>query len=498
LRVNHVYPYRFFLKGFRQKIIGRLLQCPLLIFFLAQVLSSCAPFAPQARSGLEEASLPVSFSLKDTITDPAQRWWETFDDKELNGFVDEAFSENQTLASYWARFEKAQAQARKVGADIWPSLSGDAGVSYSKIRTDDGTTSSTLEDESYSLGLGASYEIDLWGRIRASRKSALLDIEASREDYNTAAMTVAAEVTERWMNILSQGLQRQLLEQQLVINKTYLDLVGLRFRNSLASALDVLQQKQLIEKVKAQIPLIEMQERISKNQLAVLLGRMPNELPEIAGRELPVLAAPPAAGLPVQLLQNRPDIVGALKRLEAADQDLAAARADRLPSLRLTGRSAFDSDELDQLFDNWILNLAAALTAPVFDGGRRRAEVDINRAAVKQQLAEYRRLVLAAVREVEDALTREIKIRENVAALENQLEVAQTGLEEARFRYMNGLSDYLPVLTQLLSVQNLEIDLIVKRVDLLTARMNLYRAIGGTWTDELEAPDKDKISKMGN
>jgi len=225
---------------------------------------------------------------------------------------------------------------------------------------------------------------------------------------------------------------------------------------------------------------------------------MPNEVPEIENRELPVLAAPPAAGLPVQLLQNRPDIIGALKRLESADQDLAAARADRLPALRLTGRAAYDSDELGQLFDNWIINLAAALTAPIIDGGRRRAEVAINRAAVKQQLAEYRNLVFAAVREVEDALIREIKIRENVAALENQLAVTQTGLEEARFRYMNGLSDYLPVLTQLLSVQSLEIDLIVKRVDLLVARMNLYRAIGGTWTDKLEPPDRDEISKMGN
>jgi len=468
-----------------------------LIVFLAQALSSCAPFAPKARSGLEEASMPESFSLKDTIINPDQRWWEALDDKELNSFIDEALSGNQTLASYWARLEKAQAQARKAGAEIWPSLSGDAGTSYSKVRTDDGTGSFTREDDNYSLGLGASYEIDLWGRIRATHEAAYLDTAASKEDLNAAAMTVAAEVTERWMNILSQRLQRQLLERQLSINKTYLDLVELRFRNSLASALDVLQQKQLVEKIKAQMPLTEMQERLLKNQLAVLLGRMPNELSEIERQDLPVLAVPPAAGLPVQLLQNRPDIVGALRRLEAADQDLAAARADRLPSLRFTGRSAYDSDELEQLFDNWIFNLAASLTAPIFDGGRRKAEVDINRAAVKQQLAEFRNLVLSAVREVEDALITETKIREHAAALENQLEVTQTGLEEARFRYANGLSDYLPVLTQLLSVQNLEFDLIVKRVDLLNARINLYRAIGATWTDELKSPDRDKTSKTG-
>jgi outer membrane protein TolC len=190
----------------------------------------------------------------------------------------------------------------------------------------------------------------------------------------------------------------------------------------------------------------------------------------------------------VQLLQNRPDIAAALRRLEASDQDLAAARADRLPSLRLTGGAAYDSDELEELFDNWIVSLAASLTAPILDGSRRRAEVEINRAAVQQQLAEYRQVVLTAVREVEDALISETKIREHIAALESQLQAAQNALTEAGTRYVNGLNDYLPVLTQLLSVQNLEIDLIRRHEDLLVARIDLYRAIGGSWVDDLTPP----------
>ena len=116
---------------------------------------------------------------------------------------------------------------------------------------------------------------------------------------------------------------------------------------------------------------------------------------------------------------------------------------------------------------------------------------------MQQQLAEYRRVVLAAVREVEDALISETKIREHIGALENQLEASQAALEEAGFRYTNGLIDYLPVLTQLLSVQNLELDLIKRETDLFIARMNLYRAIGGTWTDELAPPSQEKISKTG-
>lgn len=456
-----------------------------LLVFWGLVIPACAPFAPAPRSGLEETHLPDSFSIQDSIYDPRQRWWETIGDEQLNGFVDEALSDNQALLSYWARFERAQAQARKAGADLKPSLAGVADASYTKVQTgDDGS----IENESYAIGLIAAYEVDLWGRIRATHESALLEAEASREDLNAAAMTVAAEVADRWIAILSQRLQRQLLEQQLATNKTYLELVELRFRKSLASALDVFQQRQLVERVKAQLPLIEMQERMLENQLAILLGRMPNQAPRISRQELPVIAAVPAAGLPVQLLQNRPDIAAALRRMEASDQDLAAARADRLPALRLTGGAAYDNDELAALFDNWVVNLAASVTAPIFDGSRRKAEVEINLAAVQLQLAEYRQIVLSAVREVEDALISETKIREHIAALENQLQAGQNALSEARTRYVNGLNDYLPVLTQLLSVQNLENDLIQRHEDLLVARISLYRAIGGSWVDDLTPP----------
>jgi multidrug efflux system outer membrane protein len=484
LRDKLVSPYRHLLSRINLAVMSRVFQWFLLIIFLPPVLFSCTPFAPAARLGQEETAVPDSFSIKDSIQDPKQRWWETVGDEQLNSFVNEALTDNQTLLSYWARLEKAQAQARKEGADLKPSLAGAAGASYTRIETD----SSSVENENYSIGLVAGYEVDLWGRIRATNESALLSAEASREDLNTVAMTLAAEVTERWVAILSQRLQRQLLEQQLSNNETYLELVELRFRKSLASALDVFQQRQLVERSKAQLPLIEMQERMLQNQLAVLLGRMPNQSPVITRQELPVLDAVPDAGLPVQLLQNRPDIVAAFKRLEAVDQDLAAARADRLPALRLTGSVAYDSDQLEKVFDNWIANLAASVTAPVFDGGRRKAEVDINEAAVQQQLAEYRQLVLSAVREVEDALISETKIREHVAALENQLQAGKNALKEAGTRYLNGLNDYLPVLTQLLSVQSLENDLIRRHEDLLVARISLYRAIGGSWTDELSPP----------
>jgi outer membrane protein TolC len=147
---------------------------------------------------------------------------------------------------------------------------------------------------------------------------------------------------------------------------------------------------------------------------------------------------------------------------------------------------------LESLFDNWIASLAASLALPIVDGSRRRAEVAVNRAAVQEQLAEYRQVVLSAVREVEDALLRETKTRQHIAALEKQLQASNNALAEARTRYINGLNDYLPVLTQLLSVQNLESDLIRRQEELLGARVGLYRAIGGAWVDGLAPPARNK------
>jgi NodT family efflux transporter outer membrane factor (OMF) lipoprotein len=475
---------------------GKLLRL-LLPVFLAQALSSCTPFGPASRMPQEIEPVPASYSIEDTVSDPRQRWWETFDDAELNTVVKEALSGNQTLAAYWARLGKAKALAVKAGADLMPAVSGEAGASYARRGTTGDSSAESTDNENYSLGLIASYEVDLWGRVRAETQSASFAAAATRHDLNAAAITIAAEVSERWVRIISQRQQKILLQRQLNANETYLDLVDLRFRKSQASALDVMQQKQLVERVKALLPLIELEERLQLNELALLMGRQPYNNPDFQRDTLPELHAPPAAGLPAQLLEFRPDILAAYLRLSAADQDLAAARADRLPALRLTGSAAYSSNELDQLFDNWLLNLAAGVTAPLIDGGRRKAEVSFAEAAVQEQLAEYRRTVLNAVREVEGALIREEKLRENITGIENQLKAAQTALEEAGFRYTNGLIDYLPVLTQLLSVQNLELDLISRRADLLVARINLYRAIGGSWTDELEAPVNDENRNTG-
>jgi outer membrane protein, multidrug efflux system len=425
--------------------------------------------------------LPTEFSTPSQRWEPERRWWEAFSDPQLNDLIEEALGHNFSLQQSWARLRQARALAARSGAALYPELELDAGASSERRHTD---TTETVE--SYSMGLTGSYEIDLWGRIRSERQAARLSVAASREDLNTAAITLSANIVTRWIGIISQRMQKQLLVQQLNANQTLLELVELRFRKSLASAVDVFQQRQLVEKSRAQLPLVEQSERRLLNELSLLLGRTPFRLPQIQARSFEIPTDPPAAGIPTQLLANRPDIQAAAKRLEAADWNVAAARADRLPQISLSVDAAYQADKLSLLVDNWITRLAANMTAPLFDGRRRASEVRRLQAVVVENLAVYRQTVLAAMREVEDALVDEAKLREHLSGLQAQLEAARNALNQARRRYRNGLSDYLPVLTQLLTVQELERTQIQRRADLLTARVDLYRSLGGTWTDALD------------
>ena len=452
----------------------RLATCLLTIAFMLMV-DGCSPFAPSRREP-EKRLLPPAYSDPSRAWEPERRWWEDFNDPQLNDLIQEALGHNFSLQQSWARLQQAQALAMKSGAALYPELDLDAGAASEHHHGD-----STETAETYSMGLVGSYEIDLWGKIRSERQAARLSATASREDLNTAAITLSANIATRWIGIISQRMQKKLLLQQLHANQILLELVELRFRKSLASAVDVFQQRQLVEQSRAQLPLVEQSERRLLNELALLLGRTPFSLPRIQAQALAVPADLPAAGIPAQLLASRPDIRAAAKRLEAADWNVAAARADRLPRISLSVEAGFQADKLSLLVDNWLTRLAANMTAPLFDGRRRASEVQRLQAVVVENLAAYRETVLTAMREAEDALIDEVKLREHLDGLRAELEAAQNALNEARRRYRNGLSDYLPVLTQLLTVQGLERTQIQRQADLLTARVDLYRSLGGTW-----------------
>ena len=440
---------------------------------------SCSPFAPAKRPDAP-ADLPDTYALYEGAPDPMQPWWQSLASEDLSALIGDAFAGNFSLQEAWARLRQANARAVQAGADLYPTLDATAGALGGQAKTSGVDNARRVED--VSVGLVSRYELDLWGRIRSEREAARLEAKASREDISAAAITLSAEVADRWVRIVAQRQQLALLRNQLKNNQTILELIELRFRKAMVSALDVYQQKQVVENVQADIPLAEAQEKLLMHELAILTGKPPRSAIRITQERVAMPAGIPETGIPADLLANRPDIQSAGQRLYAADYQVAAARANRLPSISFTANARYGEGDLSALFDNWLLTLSGNLVAPIFDGNLRKAEVERRRAIADENLWAYRRTVYTAVKEVEDAIINETKQREHIAGLEQVLATSQRALEEAGQRYRNGLIDYLPVLTQLLAVQDQERDLIRQKAILVQNRVSLYRALGGTWT----------------
>jgi multidrug efflux system outer membrane protein len=210
-----------------------------------------------------------------------------------------------------------------------------------------------------------------------------------------------------------------------------------------------------------------------------LLGRSNSSDLEIKTAAAPTLPPLPATGLPADLLLNRPDLLAEYERLSAKEYGVAIARADRLPALTLTGSLTDSESRLADLLDNWAGNLAAGLVAPLIDGGRRKAEVDYQLARIEEGVALYRQKVITAISEVDNALLQERKTAEQLTLQRRQLAVLNQQLNEAQIRYRNSLVDYLNVISALTSKQNMERTLINTELSLYSARIELYRALGG-------------------
>ncbi|MFW6323454.1 MAG: efflux transporter outer membrane subunit [Desulfovibrionales bacterium] len=455
------------------------------ILLLLFGLAGCATFAPAPRA-VPPVELPKQYTLY-TEDDPGPgEWWKNFSSVELNRLVEQALAENFDIRTARARLKQAGAQAKKAGAELYPSLDADAGASRRRAYVrDNGNGGAQITDvEEYSLGLAAGYELDLWGRLRAARTSELKTAFAAREDLEAAAMTVTAEVVSTWIDLIAVRRETTLLKEQIKINENLLELQRFRFENGLANALDLSQQMENLASIRSELPLLEAETRVFENALALLVGRTGLDDFPITQKELPAPIPLPETGVPAGLLASRPDVRAAGLRLQSADWSIAAARAERLPALRLTGGASYSSAGLDTLFSNWLTTLAANLTAPLFDGGRRKAEVTRTRAVAEERLAEYGAVVAEAVKEVEDGLVREQNQGRYLKRLNEQLDAAELAMRQARIRYLNGESDYLNYLTGIQNVQQLQRRIVVQRAELLKFRVALYRALGGSWIDQ--------------
>ena len=415
-------------------------------------------------------ALPVKFSASGQANTPA-KWWLEFNDAALNRLMEQALTDNFTLLAAFNRLEQAKAIARRSGAELIPQVNADFGAIQK--------TAEIVAGNNFILGLAASYEVDLWGRIRANIHAVELDASAAREDVDSAAISLSAEIAGVWYKLIEQRLQLKLLDKQIKVNSDNVALVTTRFRGGQATAADVFQQSQLMESVIGDKTTVIANIRVLENQLAILVGKSPGTVAIPEYDDFPVLPPLPETGLSADLIQRRPDLRKAYLRVQASDQRVASAIADRFPKLSLSARVDTTAPDLQSLFNNWLATIAGNLVLPLIDGGRRIAEVERNQAASAETLNNYADALIKSIKEVEDALIQEHQQHQLINQLDKQVKLSQQATEQIRSRYVYGAIDFLRVLTALLSQQNLERSRLRAQHQLFDYRINLYRALAG-------------------
>ncbi|PWN57693.1 efflux transporter outer membrane subunit [Abyssibacter profundi] len=449
----------------------------------ATLLSACVHSVDRAPD--DGLTLPAAWNTRapDAITpsgDP--RWWTRFQQPGLNALVTDALTQNRQLRAALARIEQTEAVLRQQTALFYPTLELSGGASRGNNVVFIGDQRIQTINNQYSLSASAAYELDLWGRVRHGRQAARLDAEAAALDATAAAHSIAAQVTEAWLSLIETEARLRLTRSQADLNARFLELTRLRFEYGAGSIVGIRQQEQQVAGVRSQAPLLKAQAGVLRNQLAALAGQPPGLLRIQTPSSLPQLPPVPAAGLPADLLLHRPDVMAAWRRVLAADHRVGVAVADRLPSLRLTADAGYQSQSSDRVFDDLIWSVAAGLVGPVFDAGRRAAAVRRADAVLREALAQFEQSLLDAMVEVENALLQEQEQRRHVDALSQRLVASQSLLDATRERYANGLSDYLPVLTALTTLQADEQSFLTAKRQLLSFRVQLHRALGGDWS----------------
>jgi NodT family efflux transporter outer membrane factor (OMF) lipoprotein len=442
---------------------------PLLLLI---VLAGCTA-TTHMQIGTPPVTLPPAFSQQGNLQ-VSSEWWQDLDDPALQQLIQQALAGNLSLFVARERLLQAEAVARQAGAAQSPTLDAQASGSETWSETSDGTSSTST----VLLGLAAGYEVDLWGRLQSKTDAALLEVNASSEDLQTAALSIASQVASTWYQLAASYSQIELLQQQQEVNTLALQLIQLRFNAGQIGIADVLQQRQLIESKSGEMANQRATTHQLEHQLAILVGVAPGLLTLPGKPALIDLPPLPATGIPLDLLNHRPDIRSASFTMLAADRNVAAAIAERYPRLSISADLSTSGTASD-LFNNWLGSLAGSLVGPLIDGGSRQAEVDRTRAVTRERLYAYGQTILNAIGEVEDALIQEKEQRKLIASLEVQLDLATKTLLNVRDRYKLGAEDYQRVLTAQLSQQSLQRSVLTARQQLIDSRISLYRALGG-------------------
>lgn len=414
-------------------------------------------------------------------------WWTAFADPALDAAIEEALRQNYTIRDLRTLIYENQLNPNAPDGWLWPlqiEVPGQISRSTTAQPRLFRQGGSTLTFSQADVGLAASYRLDVWGQLEVVRRLSDNLVEQQRHNTEAFAQTLAQQVTELWFQILEQRALARLLQRQVSYNQELLELVAARFEQQLVTRLVVLQQEQQLLDVRAQLPLVQARLGLLCSQLSALLGRTPTPDGELvpADRRLPELPPGPALGSPAELLRNSPELRLAHVRVEEVEQQVSQNLASWLPSIDVLGNIGVQSYGFSEEYLTSAVGVR--LTWPLFDGGRRITEAQQLELRLQRRYWQYELAMKAAVQRVQEALIQERTQAESTQALRAQVELGERVLVEARQFFEQGRSDYLPVLTALANLSNLERAEIQSHRLLLTYRAQLYRALGGTWSEQ--------------
>jgi len=409
-------------------------------------------------------------------------WWEIYNDPQLNALEDQVDSSNLTLAAEQERFVQARAAVRITRSGLYPTASGGLSVSRDILSQNRPLASSTSSYNDLSIPVDASYEPDVWGRVRRSVEASRSEAQATSADLASVSLSLHAEVALDYFALRGLDAQKQLLDSTVISYQKALDLTQTRYKGGLASAVDVAQARTQLESTRAQAIDVEVQRAQFEHAVAVLVGKPPAEfnLPPS-----PLTTPPPniPVGLPSELLQRRPDIAGAERRVQEANANIGVARAAYFPTFTIGATGGFESTSVGTLLQgpSGFWSLAGQAAELLFDGGSRRGASEQAKSAYNEAVDNYRQAILSAFQDVEDNLAALCVLQEEAQTQHDAVIAAQHSLSLSETRYRGGVTNYLEVTT----AQTAALANEVTAVNLLSRRLSasvlLVKAIGGGW-----------------
>ena len=475
---------------------GRFFYCALALttyFFLY----GCINLGPDYKRPDLGIQVPESYEFEPTAKQTLEvedRWWEVFDDRELNQLVEDALKYNWDIKQAAARILEVRARYVQVRSDRFPAV--DVGGIRDRRQIGGGEFRDNFIVDTYELTAAASFELDLWSRLEKASRAAWEDILREEENRRAVAQAVVAETSALYLDMEAVERRLQIAEQSIRAFRQSLQFVEIRYRRGLTSVLDVRQASRVLAGSETIVPQLEQDLGIIQQQLSVLLGRYPEtRAPRRQPEDYFKRLAPVPPGLPSDLLMRRPDIRAAEAQLRSLNDLVGVAKAARLPRITLTGEYGWSSEDLNKLLrtENIIWNLTAGLVQPVFDAGRLKAGQRAAEARYEQGAAEYVKAVLDAFADVERALlTRELQLDRREREI-TFLTEARATQRVAQNRYVKGLVNYLDVLNAQITRYQAEDSLVLVDLTILRNRVALHRALGGSWAE----PEALKIKDDG-